>query len=360
VLFRVAEGPWQHADLEPGEKGYSARIECDDEPVEVLSRLTNGHGFSADVRLTPDGKGATGANEEALSVKTVTHRDYVEVWCHCDRPPSSLPVARVYQGSWVKMYMLQPAGSGGFRTTFVPETGSDPVHIRLTVDLGDHTAEWTDGLVLRWLQRGGEVRLLGERFTLMIKASDLMQCSSLAAYQEGESACPEGFTGTAGSILLEPASAFLDVPLEVSLSSRQELPGPKYGVFSAGGSRPAFLAGFGDGRTCSFRLRKLSKLVMLEDTTPPRLTCGKRLRRRPDGKAIISGKVADSGSGVDVSSIKAFVDGEVAIVSYDPDTGTIGGRTIKALQYGQHRFRLEAKDKLGNSAHIEVTADMPR
>jgi hypothetical protein len=63
---------------------------------------------------------------------------------------------------------------------------------------------------------------------------------------------------------------------------------------------------------------------------------------------------------VDAGSIRAFVDDTIAIVSIDPDTGRVSGRTTKALQYGEHRLRLEAVDRLGNRTTREFTLNLSR
>jgi hypothetical protein len=85
-----------------------------------------------------------------------------------------------------------------------------------------------------------------------------------------------------------------------------------------------------------------------------------RFRRRSDGKATFSARVADTGSGASAGSIKGYVDGDTAIVSIDPDTARITGRSRKVLKYGKHTIRLEAEDRLGNLAVKEVDLDLSR
>ncbi len=78
--------------------------------------------------------------------------------------------------------------------------------------------------------------------------------------------------------------------------------------------------------TAGASLRRIENLVVLQDTIPPEITSVGRFRRRSDGKATFTARVADTGSGASAGSIRGYVDGDTAIVSIDPDTARITGR----------------------------------
>jgi hypothetical protein len=170
-----------------------------------------------------------------------------------------------------------------------------------------------------------------------------------------------GFEAVEGRLVFEPHGVFLDSGLKFRVKPLKEQLSAKHGVYAQRGEWPVFLGRFDSTGTCEVNLRQLEDLVILEDLDPPEITSIGRFRRRPhDGKATFGARTTDTGSGVDAGTVRGYVDGDVAIVGIDPDTGRVTGRTRKPLQYGKHTIRLEAEDRLGNLAVREVVLDLSR
>jgi hypothetical protein len=78
---------------------------------------------------------------------------------------------------------------------------------------------------------------------------------------------------------------------------------------------------------------KFTFRVWVNDTTPP------RIRALPSRRREIRLALTDSGSGVDLGSVKARVDGRTARFTYDR-----GVLTLHRVAAGQHRVSLTASD----------------
>jgi hypothetical protein len=170
-----------------------------------------------------------------------------------------------------------------------------------------------------------------------------------------------GFSSSAGRLIMEPVDVFFNERIEVLVVRRDHSLGAKFGVFAENGDWISFRGRFNELGWCGFDTRQPEHLIILEDREGPEIEPVGKLRLRPgDGKILFESVITDAGSGVDAATLRAFVNGETAIVAIDPDTGRVSGRSTKPLPYGQHRFRLEAEDRLGNTTSREFTVDVSR
>jgi len=303
--------------------------------------------------------------EEDIEIETITHPDYVEVMARTPRHPESLPRAVMmgWGGSGMIPESLLPVGEGLFRGVISPleDLPEDPV-VRLEVhfDFGESKITRSKTMAIGAARRGHGFSYPGRSFELELLPPEEDLPRTLIEIREDSTAGYERFQSAAGRLLLEPRGTFLHKGLIFRIRDIKERLSTKYGVYADRDGWPAYLGRFDSEGVCRIRLTRLENLVILEDTEPPEITSVGRFRRRSDGKATFSARIADGGSGADAGSIKGYVDGDIAIVSIDPDTARVTGRSRKVLKYGKHTIRLEAEDRLGNLAVKEVVLDLSR
>jgi hypothetical protein len=351
-------GTWQPLGIEEGRDGLVAPGACSDSLVEVLCRLRGESGLEREgVLAIGGGRVETGS----VRVRTAVHRSFVEILGESASPPSSLPVGRVYCGAQVDSVIFQPAGTNLFRATYVPRAGNHPLTIETEFGFGDEIVRDSTELAVGLLEPGGEVWLSGESYRLRLRSPETYSSRTLVSLSEAPGEIRKGFEAVAGRLVLQPADGFFNDMIEVTVEHKQGGFAGRCGVFAETGGWVAFRGRFDRQGRCEFRMRQPEPLVILEDGGAPDIDQVKGfMRRAADGKAVFSSRITDRGSGVDAGSLKAFVDGEVAIVAIDPDTGLVSGRTTKALPLGEHRIRLEAEDRMGNRAGREFTVDLSR
>jgi hypothetical protein len=252
-------------------------------------------------------------------------------------------------------------GKNLFRGILIPEPEGGTLRITVRVDFGGIRVERATRLCLGVLEAGREVWFTTRNYRVKLAAPQAYSSRSLIAVTEEQGTVHDGFVSSAGRLVLEPAGVFFNERVEVLVVRKEADLKAGYGVFAEYGEYTSFRGSFDSLGWCGFGLRQPEHLVVLEDRDGPRIEPIRDFRRRPlDGKATFVSGISDRGSGVVTGSLRAFVDDEVAIVSVDPDTGRIDGRTTKPLPYGEHRFRLEAEDRLGNASSREFTLDLSR
>ena len=96
----------------------------------------------------------------------------------------------------------------------------------------------------------------------------------------------------------------------------------------------------------------------IKDTTPPKIEEltpeeGSTVSPWPVLKARVSDE--EGGSGVELSSVKMFLDGQEVPASYDLGTGELVYTVTDTLTPGEHTLRVEAGDQAGNITYAEVS-----
>ncbi len=389
IAFRECGGEnagWIPLETTLSDSVYVARIEPAGQDAEVMCRLSGALGYSRSGRLATCGPPAPGSAPGAgvtvggnhggeagpardaaagadtgVTIEAVLHSDFFEVYSRLAAVPRALPVAHIHERSRVTATVLQPVGEHTFRGTYFPETEAGVIHVRVEALIGPVEAQQTIGLVVKQIKAGSRFWLLGDRFKVRLSASPGYSSHTLVTLSDDEGGVYEGFGEAAGRIRLEPEGVFFNERLEVLVVPRDRNLSPNHGVFAERNGRPVFLARFDSTGVCVVNLRRLEPLVVLEDRNPPEIGGLGRLRARAaDDKGVFTAKVVDRESGLDVASLRAFIDDDVAIAGYDPDTGRLTGRSRKPLQTGQHRIRLEARDRMGNLTAVEETVDLIR
>lgn len=359
VLYRARGAGWDGIDLSRQGGVWCGRIGAPRSAgMEVLCKLTGSDGFTSECVLSP---WSSEEMADSVAIDIRLHADFLEVHARSTGPPRSLPTAYIFEGSRLKKAVLQPAGRNVFRTAYVPEEPDRVIHVRVEAEFAGRRVQATEGLALGRVMPGGRVWLLGDRFKVRLAAPENYSASTLVTLREDGGTAMSGFTGTLGRIVLGPDDTFFDERIEILLVSRDSGLTTKYGVFAEHLSKPLFLGRFDSTGTCTVKLHRLETMVVLEDSVPPVIEWIDGLVRRPaDGKGLFSALIGDEASGIDWDSLRAYVDGDIAIVTYDPDTSVVSGRSRKPLQYGTHRIRLEARDRIGNSATEEMVAELTR
>ena len=347
------------------------------EPVEVpapagaYTGLVAEPGSDAEVRCTLTGPGGRrracvlahgpGSSQDSVRVETVLHPDYLEIYAYSARPPSSLPMVHVYEGSRFETAPLQPVGDNSFRAAYSPAGTDQVIHLRVEFEFGEERVAKTQGFAIARIEPGKRVWLLGDRYKVRLTAPAGYRSSTLVRLSEETASSPKGFGENLGRLVLEPAGVFFNEKVELLVVSKEAGPTQRHGAFAERGSGCAFLGRFDSTGVAFAGLRRLERVVILEDIEPPSVAWKGGLSRRPrDGKGVFGARVSDTGSGLDVGSLEAYIDDDVAILSYDPDTGRVTGRSTKPLQSGPHRIRLVAKDRMGNSTTSETTSELAR
>jgi hypothetical protein len=257
--------------------------------------------------------------------------------------------------------VLQPVGENLFRGVFVPGTVTGTLRIEATAEFDGEVVKGSDGIQLARIRPGRSVWLSTENYRVSLAAPGDCSIETLVTVSEEPGSVYAGFQSSAGRLRFEPLDVFFSERLEVLVCHKDRGLGTGYGVFADAGKWASFRGRFNEKGQCEFRTRQPENLVVLADREGPEIAPVSEFRTRPaDGKATFASRITDGGSGVSAASLKAYVDGEPAIVSRDPDTGRITGRTIKPLPYGEHRIRLEAEDRLGNTSGREFTLDLSR
>lgn len=352
LAFRRPAGAWQAVEPVGDSEMWVTRVPSAEPGTEVVCTLTGKHGLSRTGMLGT----ASGSPDPVLT--TILHGDFVEVLVETAGPPLRLPSLRIREasseGSINVEGILQPAGRGRYRAVYHPKGSGGKIDMDALVEFENGWRTCTGNFTFGKLVAGSSFWYVGEahRIRLSVPAgygsSTLVRLSDEA--YEDTIVEHKGFERTLGRIVIDPAGGFFNEKVEILVVPRDLGLTPGAALFAERG-RPVFLGTFDSTGACTVRLRRLENLLILEDRTAPVIDLVPSLRLRPnDGRGIFRGKVTDSGSGLDVGSLKAYVDGDVAIVGYDPDTGRIEGRTRKPLQKGIHKITLEARDRVGNSA----------
>jgi murein DD-endopeptidase MepM/ murein hydrolase activator NlpD len=376
LRYRVGGNDWEPIQLAGIRGPRRDHIEAPGRAVEVLCRLESGYGFYRECVLsnrhddesTPADDRQTDVSGDGIrpaavpvDVRTVLHRDYLEILGSSPVAPASLPTAWIHDGSQVSKIVLQPAGEGVFRGVYDPKGHTGVIHTRTAFEFAQGTAEHTEGLAIGELAPGSEVWFTGRRLKVRLWAPLSYSARTFVSCTEVEQDSPVGFARSLGAIDFEPEGIFFNERIEVLVIAGADSLTSRCGVFSGSDGSGGYLGKFDHTGACQVELRHLTDMAVLEDVEPPVLEwTGRMQARKSDGKGIFSAKAGDSGSGLDTGSIRAYVDGDIAIVAYDPDTGRLSARSRKPLRYGEHRIRLEAKDRMGNSASIERVADLLR
>jgi hypothetical protein len=358
VLYREHGGSWQA--IEPAGEGAAYRCHVDKASgaIEVVCKLTSMMGFQRDCILS---LGGTGTGSDSIEAEAILHSDFIEIRACSDRAPSSLPAAEIHEGALVTETLLQPVGEHSFRAVYFPKRRSEVVHIRTTFEFGQQQIEKTVGQAVSHVGPGSVTWLLGQDFRIGLLAPGDGISGSLLALKESDAESYEGFDAAAGRLAFLPEGIFFGQGADILIVPRSDRGMSKHGVFAERGKHPVFLARFDSSGVCRLKLHALEPLVVLEDQESPAVEwIGKLRRRSHDGKATFTARVIDRGSGVNAGTIKAYVDDDMAIVSYDYDTALARGRTTKPLRYGRHRIRLEAEDWMGNVVSSEHVADLVR
>jgi hypothetical protein len=341
-----------------------------EEPYELLVRVEDAWGNADSVAIPvravqPNSLADNGRNPGAgriLSIDTSVHPGYVEVLVRTDSSPV-VPMRARMVGWGPKTHEFFPVGENLYRAIIQPGEKL-PVDSRVRLNIltgpGDRIAAEPEAVAIGVVGSGQGFACSGERFDLDLVPPEGDLPRTLIEIKEDSAGVYERFESAAGRILLEPQGEFLYKGLEFRIRDLKGEVGPKHGVYADRDGWPVYLGRFNSAGVAEIRLRRIENLVVLQDTVPPEITSVGRFRRRSDGKATFTARVADKGSGASAGSIRGYVDGDIAIVSIDPDTARLTGRTRKALKYGNHTIRLEAEDRLGNLAVTEVVLDLSR
>ncbi len=361
---------WNPMSLRPRDEPYRLLVKAEDawgnaDSVEVAIRVVRPPELDWPVAEESDSVSAAAlpqVAEEDIEVETVVHQKGVTVIARTPRLPIAHP--GVYVGRWGPPGdLLFPVGENLFRGETAPP-GSPPSDPAITLDVlfdfGGGRITKSKPMVIGMARRGHGFTYAGARFEIELLPPEEDLPRTLIEIKEDSAGVYERFQSVAGRILLEPNGVFLHKGLRFRIRDLKGQVSAKHGVYADRNGWPVYLGRFSSAGVCEIRLRRLENLVILEDVEPPEITSIGRFRRRSDGKATFTARVADAGSGADAGSIKGFVDGDTAIVSIDPDTARITGRSRKPLKYGKHTIRLEAEDRLGNLAVKEVVLDLSR
>ena len=331
---------------------------------EVLFRLTDPSGLSRECLLasggSSDGSSASGGKTtgiEATRIETTVHPDFVEIVARTPAAPRSLPLAEVLQGGNAATIALQPIDRNVFRACYFPEEADDPIEIKAMFEFDRASIERTARIQAKWIQPGRTVETSAGALSVEI-SSRRGNMKTMAVASAGDRSSFAGFDASAGSIVFEPNDVFFGNGADVRVRAGAAAAG--HGLFSLAYGSPSLLATFDESGECRARIYTLDPLVVLRDARPPSVRFVGTLTRKRDGIAVFGGSVSDAGSGVASESIRASVDGEPAIASYDPDTGAIKVRTTKPLPYGKHVLTLEARDRIGNAGRSQIERELLR
>ncbi len=329
-----------------------ARIPLEEFATEIECKLTGPLGLARTCKLAP---APAGSGPASFVMTTVLHSDFLEVYAQASDPPARLPSLTVYENGVAATGILQPVGSQLYRACYHPREPEGMIVAEVIFQFGDTPVKRTEDFAFGRIIAGSTYWHVGDAYRIRLSAPDGLRPSTLVRINDEAAADDtagtyEGFDRMVGRIAIEPEGSFFNEQVEVLIVPREPAVTPKAAVFADRGV-PAFLGAFDSTGACILRLHSLENLVILEDRTPPVIEVLGSLRLRPeDGKALFRARIVDSGSGLDIGSLNGSIDDEVAIVSYDPDTGMVEARSRKPLQYGIHRIRLEAKDRVGNFA----------
>jgi hypothetical protein len=354
---RGPAGAWEDVYVPVTGGEYGRRIPWLDPHSEVRCTLTGRGGFKRSCILAAGGVHPV----DSVSIETVLHPEYLEIYARPEATPSSLPVVRIYEGSSFETVVFQPDGDNLFRAAYHPAGTDQVIHLKAAFEFGAEKVERTQGFAIGRIVSGSRIWLLGDRYKVRLSAPAGYASSTLVRLSETGSSSYEAFGESLGRIFLEPAGVFFNDRVEVLVVSKEGDCTSSYGAYAQLGKSTSFLGRFDSTGVASVKLRTLESIVVLADEEPPSIRWTGRLRRRAsDGKGVFSAKIGDGGSGLDSGSLKGYIDGDVAIVSYDPDTGRVSGRSRKPLKYGMHEIRLEVKDRMGNSATSETARELAR
>jgi hypothetical protein len=351
--YRLPQGQWLDLEAVGDPEMWVARIPGAAPGTEVVCTLVGEYGFARACTLgVESGRGFP-------VVETVFHRDYIDIYVRPDNLPRILP------GLWVledsrdgapplnAVGVFEPVGSRSYRSIHYPRSSRGSITVDATFIYDNGARKYCDQFAFGRLTAGAELWFEGDAHRIRLTApAGFSTATLIRVSDEGPdrdtTTTYAGFERISGRVVMEPQGAFFNERVEVLIEPQDLALEPGMAVY-AERSRPVFLGRFDSTGTSTVKLRNLENLVILEDLVPPEVHVVGRLRRRSeDGKAIFHARVADSGSGLDIGSLRAFVDDDTAIVSYDPDTGRVEGRSRKPLQSGTHRITLEAQDRVGN------------
>ncbi len=338
---------WQWLDKDLAREGLQRVVLPVSSPAEVACRITGIGGISCEGVLSTLPR----SSDDMCKVDFEAHQSWIEATASCDVAPLSLPVMVWSHCDTAVNTLLQPIGRGRFRG-IIPLSSCDTLlQPSVEFDYTDGSIKVSETLRILAVLPGGTTWFSDDGILLALHSSE---ANPLRFFKvSSDSSEPyRGFAGRGLLIEFEPRNVFFPDRLGIDLNLR--LPVSNSGVFALRGSRPAFLACLDEQGSCHLTLTTLVPVAILKDVEPPSIRWKGGIEvRDSDRRVFIKAIARDEGSGIDAGSIKASIDNECAVVSYDPDNGTVEIRSRKRLRYGDHRIRLEARDRVGNLSAIE-------
>jgi hypothetical protein len=362
VSFRAGGGAWRRAEAERRGRAWTGTLSRDalapaagneSSGVEVLFKLSGQSGLTRECVLGTAGSG------EATAMEAEVRPDCVVIRVHTPCPPRSLPSAEVREGKSRRSVLLEPVARNTFRGCYYPGETAGGVEVSARLEFAAIGVERTLSLPVEILKRGRDVSIAGPRFSAVLSECGRGSMETLLLATPKEATVCDGFSGSEGTVVFEPADVFFENGIEVSVWSDETALTDRHGLYSMASVRPSLIKAFDSQGRCRAKIWRLDPLAVLEDSAAPSVGMAGTASRKRDGTVVFSGKAHDPGSGIDSGSIRASIDGEAAIASYDPDTGAISVRSTKPLPLGRHRLRLEAQDRIGNLGSVEVERDLP-
>ena len=195
-----------------------------------------------------------------------------------------------------KTHEFFPVGENLYRAIIQPGEKL-PVDSRVRLNIltgpGDRIAAEPEAVAIGVVGSGQGFACSGERFDLDLVPPEGDLPRTLIEIKEDSAGVYERFESAAGRILLEPQGEFLYKGLEFRIRDLKGDVGPKHGVYADRDGWPVYLGRFNSAGVAEIRLRRIENLVVLQDTVPPEITSVGRFRRRSDGKATFTARVAD-------------------------------------------------------------------
>ncbi len=347
-FYRVLKGKVEPLDAERTGNAFIAHIKDEDlSRFRCLLSLRDGFERQCQVSLVPP------SEEDSLDVEVRVKSEFVEVLLTTPVPPLSLPSITIYEEISSQSAKMKPAGYNLFRYAYKPKGNNGVLQFSIRCHFSNRVIKAFKGILFAKAYPGRSVIIPGKLFSVAVKLPKDASIRTLVSVTEDVAPTPEGFDQCIGLLKFEPKDMFFDEPAEITIVSLKCDSLSHCGVFSRGSNGLRMECSLDSLSRFHFSTHTFKDLLILRDTQPPVIEKPHRAWVRSDGRLALATTVTDTGAGVDSRTITVYINDEIAVTGYDPDTGLIESRTIKHLRDGSHRVRLEAKDKVGNPVKQE-------
>ncbi|MGA7160419.1 MAG: M23 family metallopeptidase [Bacteroidota bacterium] len=281
---------------------------------------------------------------------------FLKVWVESSAPFSTLPSLQVQQGDNTESVPLRAIDIDKYTGVYrLSPTISGTVYLKAFSEISGKRSEVSDSFTLITISPdgGGTIKSDDGNFTVIFEPGAVFAPIHPTIEKVNETR----YDVQPGDVLLQGAvKVTLRYPVEYESDSR-------IAMYVNNGGGWKFLATQRNPKTHTLELERghtLGTFSVLRDERAPKISRWRASSHNTKGRPVFSFSVKDDLSGVDDDEINVSLNGQRIIPEYDPEKRIVFYIPLDPLPRGRYRVQVEAKDRVGNAAHLAKTFSVYR